>query len=458
MMDGDGNVDALPLTTLGVEQLASDWLKTTEHLFRPFVVSDDWVVCDSNSTNTPHSVKGHGLHSRRLAADPEELVDPRHGMFFLCGKEVREVFYNVKEQSAVGFYFFPAQAQGGRGIAHGGAIFAALDELLGRMCWYVSPFSFTAYCNVTFRSPCPLFETLRCTGRVDRIEQRPGSTSVKVFLVARMESLDGTLVAEAHALFIQPLGASKPLLGSASEYTARKERNLVPYHAPDGSLYTIAPFASRDRTRWLHSEIRNHVQQLLSDGDVWLSCRGTTNGYVGNPMVATKPKCGQFADGKIQLAALHNNRTNVTTTFVKFLYVSEGPPGHAKGGAIATAIDETLFSWCGSPESEKTELGFHSWGKPVDAKHPFAMTVHLHINYAKLIPLATTVKITTTVDSVQTTTDGAKVKGTLSFKLTSLDGFVVYDTGSALVLTNRRKAFKLATATTATTDTKTAKL
>ena len=58
--------------------------------------------------------------------------------------------------------------------------------------------------------------------------------------------------------------------------------------------------------------------------------------------------------GKMLYALFFNERTQVTTALVKFLHVSEGPPGMAQGGVIATAIDETLFTWCADFEIERS--------------------------------------------------------------------------------------------------------
>ena len=58
--------------------------------------------------------------------------------------------------------------------------------------------------------------------------------------------------------------------------------------------------------------------------------------------------------------------------------------------------------------------------------------------------LNTTMKIETKVDSITKSSDGKVVKCLLSFELTTLDGSVLHNDGTALVISNKEIAFNLA--------------
>ncbi|WP_319448182.1 MULTISPECIES: PaaI family thioesterase [unclassified Mycobacterium] len=56
---------------------------------------------------------------------------------------------------------------GGPGLAHGGAIASACDELLGFSVWLIGAPAVTRALTIDYLAPVPLHETHRITGRVD---------------------------------------------------------------------------------------------------------------------------------------------------------------------------------------------------------------------------------------------------------------------------------------------------
>jgi acyl-coenzyme A thioesterase PaaI-like protein len=86
--------------------------------------------------------------------------------------------------------------QGAPGLAHGGAVAAALDDLFGGVLVMLEAPAVTANLNVDFRAPVPLGSELalraRCTGASGR----------KLTFHATVEH-DGRLLAEASALFVR---------------------------------------------------------------------------------------------------------------------------------------------------------------------------------------------------------------------------------------------------------------
>jgi len=90
--------------------------------------------------------------------------------------------------------FSPA-FEGGPGVAHGGYVAAAFDELLGLTQSLTGEAGMTAELKVRYRSPCPLNRELRMEGRVHKREGRR--------IVARGTMYAGErLVADGEAIFI----------------------------------------------------------------------------------------------------------------------------------------------------------------------------------------------------------------------------------------------------------------
>jgi acyl-coenzyme A thioesterase PaaI-like protein len=102
-----------------------------------------------------------------------------------------------KEDDAtlVGRVTFSAAYEGGPGLAHGGYVAAAFDELLGLTQSLTGEAGMTAKLRVRYRSPCPLQTELRMEGKVHKIDGRK--------IVARGTMHAGErLVADGEATFI----------------------------------------------------------------------------------------------------------------------------------------------------------------------------------------------------------------------------------------------------------------
>ncbi|MFI6871529.1 PaaI family thioesterase [Nocardia sp. NPDC050406] len=85
--------------------------------------------------------------------------------------------------------------EGAPGLAHGGAVSAALDEAAGSALIPHGLVAVTAQLNVAFARPVPLGRSLTVRARLARREGR------KLYIEARLE-LDGHLAASAEVLFI----------------------------------------------------------------------------------------------------------------------------------------------------------------------------------------------------------------------------------------------------------------
>jgi acyl-coenzyme A thioesterase PaaI-like protein len=102
-----------------------------------------------------------------------------------------------KEDDAtlVGRVTFSPAYEGGPGLAHGGYVAAAFDEMLGLTQSLTGDAGMTAKLKVRYRSPCPLQTELRMEGKVHKIDGRK--------IVARGTMHAGErLVADGEATFI----------------------------------------------------------------------------------------------------------------------------------------------------------------------------------------------------------------------------------------------------------------
>ncbi len=103
--------------------------------------------------------------------------------------------YKESGDVLVGKMMFSAAFEGGPGVAHGGFVAAAFDELLGLTQSLTGKAGMTARLKVRYRSPCPLQRELRLEGRVHKTEGR--------MIVARGTMHAGErLVADSEATFI----------------------------------------------------------------------------------------------------------------------------------------------------------------------------------------------------------------------------------------------------------------
>lgn len=88
--------------------------------------------------------------------------------------------------------------QGAPGLAHGGLLACAMDEVLGTMGWLLGIPSVTAHLETDFRSPVPVGTILHLRSECLGVAGR------KIYLraTARLNAPDGPVAVEAHALFL----------------------------------------------------------------------------------------------------------------------------------------------------------------------------------------------------------------------------------------------------------------
>ena len=100
--------------------------------------------------------------------------------------------------TVVGTFTVTEHHQGAPGLAHGGIVGLAMDEVLGGLGWLLRTPMVTGRLQVTYVRPVPVGTVLSLQAQVDGVSGR------RIFSQARANagSPDGELLARAHAVFV----------------------------------------------------------------------------------------------------------------------------------------------------------------------------------------------------------------------------------------------------------------
>jgi len=105
--------------------------------------------------------------------------------------------FDVAEDGGVSVTFaFDETKEGPKGLVHGGALAAVMDEAITVAAFVNKRGGLTVNLNVDYQAPVPLNTTVTATGKIDRIDGR------KTFLSAELRLADNTLAVSARGLFI----------------------------------------------------------------------------------------------------------------------------------------------------------------------------------------------------------------------------------------------------------------
>jgi len=127
--------------------------------------------------------------------------------------------------------------QGAPGLAHGGLLTAAIDEVLGSLNWLLAGPAVTGRLECDFRRPVPVGAVLHIEAEVVGVKGR------KVFTraLARLGGADGQVAVSASAMFIQV-----PLQHFVDNGTAEHVRQAIadraqggPAWRPEGEEHTV---------------------------------------------------------------------------------------------------------------------------------------------------------------------------------------------------------------------------
>ena len=125
---------------------------------------------------------------------------PEHGKCFVCGRENPQgmgATLWVGEDGAVftDFTFSEAQ-QGPPGHAHGGALAALLDEVMGMAVWQAGYQVLAVHLEVDYKQPVPLGTPVHVVGRVESANGRVVHTIGEVYLP------DGRISNIGHGVYV----------------------------------------------------------------------------------------------------------------------------------------------------------------------------------------------------------------------------------------------------------------
>jgi acyl-coenzyme A thioesterase PaaI-like protein len=167
------------------------------------------LECDSRSgvwcivvQTTPPADAYVPLRSEN-APEPGSAIPTHYKSCFGCGIDHETGLHMVvtagHDLTANGVFTVTQHHQGAPGLAHGGLLSAAIDEVLGSLNWLLGVPAVTGRLECDFRKPVPVGTTLFVSAQIDAVHGRKVYTSAQ----ARMNSIDGPTAVSAKAIFIQ---------------------------------------------------------------------------------------------------------------------------------------------------------------------------------------------------------------------------------------------------------------
>jgi acyl-coenzyme A thioesterase PaaI-like protein len=137
------------------------------------------------------------------APPPGSPIPSHYRWCFGCGSEhptgLHLAITAGEGLTVTGSFTVSEHLQGAPGLAHGGLLTTALDEMLGSLNWLLEGPAVTGRLECDFRKPVPVGTVLHIDAEVVGVKGR------KVFTraVGRLDSADGPVAVTAAALFVQ---------------------------------------------------------------------------------------------------------------------------------------------------------------------------------------------------------------------------------------------------------------
>lgn len=134
---------------------------------------------------------------------------PEHGHCFVCGtvnpKGIGICWYANEEGIISSEFSLTLSEQGPPGHAHGGALAAILDEIMGTAAWQTGYMVLAANINIDYLLPVPLGVQVRAEGMVTRKDGRKVFTRSELYLPdGRVATIGKGIFIEAKDLFTKP--------------------------------------------------------------------------------------------------------------------------------------------------------------------------------------------------------------------------------------------------------------
>lgn len=146
------------------------------------------------------SEESRHLERAPSAPAPGEELPSHYRWCFGCGSDhptgLHMRLYAGDGLSTHGTFWVTAHHQGAPGLAHGGVLTTAMDEVLGSLNWLLAKPAVTAHLECDFRRPVPVDSRLQMSAQVDRVDGR------RVFMLAEAR-LEDRVAVSARATFVQ---------------------------------------------------------------------------------------------------------------------------------------------------------------------------------------------------------------------------------------------------------------
>ena len=244
--------------------------------------------------------------------------------------------------------FLPSAAAGpGSGLAHPGAVMAAVDNLLGIHCNCVA---FTIYIEIEGLGSIPLERTLRSRAWRTAAQRGKGGSN-KVFVAA--ELLDGDRVLlRASSMFVQPQASKLALtMGPQGQYVATAPSEIERSYA--------ARLSRLDRLRSPDGVLccRHSGPEYAAHVADWARAMRTEAGlgagaHAGAALPARGPSA--YLAGRVMLESYAVG--DAVVALVAFLANAEGTPGRSHGGLQAGAFVDACAACSEEPLSAPARL------------------------------------------------------------------------------------------------------
>jgi len=134
------------------------------------------------------------------APAPGEVIPSHYRWCYGCGEDhpsgLHMQLFAGEGMDTYGTFVVTDLHQGAPGLAHGGLLTTAMDEVLGSLNWLLAKPAVTAHLECDFRRPAPVGSRLEMRAMVDGVKGR------RVFMSA-VASLDAKPAVTARAVFVQ---------------------------------------------------------------------------------------------------------------------------------------------------------------------------------------------------------------------------------------------------------------
>lgn len=137
------------------------------------------------------------------APAPGEQIPTHYRWCFGCGVDHPTGLHMVvtagQNLNVDGVFTVTEHHQGAPGLAHGGLLSAAIDEVLGSLNWLIAAPAVTGHLACDFKKPVPVGTVLYVHAHIESVHGRKVYTRA----TAHMNDPEGPIAIEASALFVQ---------------------------------------------------------------------------------------------------------------------------------------------------------------------------------------------------------------------------------------------------------------